>query len=139
VSPAERRFLHASSLLVGGTGLVYGWMLWFAEPADEFSIVNHPWQPHALHAHIVLAPLLVFGCALIWRDHVWARVKAGFRMRRRTGLALFALFGPMVLSGYLLQVTVDELWHEVWVWTHVASSLVWLAGYGVHQLSRRRA
>ena len=34
----EAWFTHASSVLVGGTGLVFGWMLYFAEPTDEFAI-----------------------------------------------------------------------------------------------------
>jgi len=34
--------LHLSTLLVGGTGLIYGWMRYFAEASDPFSLVNHP-------------------------------------------------------------------------------------------------
>ena len=36
--------LHLSMLLVGGTGLIYAWMLYLLEPVDEFSILNHPQQ-----------------------------------------------------------------------------------------------
>ena len=53
------------------------------------------------------------------------------------GIVLFALAPPMIVSGYALQVTVDETWKLAWVWTHVASSLLWIVVYVVHQLSRR--
>lgn len=134
----EAWLVHAGAILVGGTGLVYGWMRYFAEPADEFALANHPWEPQAHALHVVFAPLLVFACGLVWRDHVWGRVRNGFPARRRTGLLLFASFVPMVLSGYLLQTAVDETWRTVWIWTHVATSVAWLGGYAVHQLSPRR-
>ena len=137
MTPAEARLQHVSNLVVGATGVIYGWMLYFAVPADEFSVVNHPLQP-TLHAwHVVTAPVLVFGVALIWKRHVWARVRGGFPHRRATGLLLFALFVPMVLSAYLLQVSVEELTRAVWRWTHVATSVLWLVAYLVHQLSSR--
>lgn len=129
---------HVANALVGGTGLVYGWARYFGEPADEFALA-HPWQPHAQHLHVLFAPLLVFAGGLIWSRHVWSRVRSGFEPRRPTGLLLAASLFPMIASGYLLQIAVEETWRTVWVWIHVAVSCVWLAGYGVHQLSSRGA
>ena len=129
--------VHLSTIVVGVTGLVYAWMLYFAEPADEFAIVNHPWQPHVLHLHVLAAPVCVFAVALIWRNHVWDRVRRGFPHRRATGLCLFASFVPMAASGYLLQTSVDETWRAIWMWLHLATSAVWLVAYGVHQLRPR--
>ena len=130
-------YLHLSTLLVGGGGLVYGWMRYFAEPTDEFAIVNHPWQP-AMHAlHVLAAPLLVFGCGLLWRDHVWARVRSGAPARRRSGLLLFSLVFLMIASGYLLQTAVDEAWRSAWMWIHGVSSTLWLASYVAHLFVRR--
>jgi hypothetical protein len=130
---------HAANLLVGGTGLVYGWMLYLLESSDPFALVNHPLQPLAHAAHVVTAPLLVFGCGLLWRRHVWSRVRGGYPHRRKTGLALFALVVPMIASGYLLQVAVEEGLRAAWTWTHVGSSLAWIAVYVVHQVSPRPA
>lgn len=129
---------HVANGIVGGTGLAWAWALWFVEPEDPFAIVNHPWQPHFQTVHVVSAPLLVFAIGLLWPDHVWARVRSGFRARRKTGLALFALVWPMIASGYLLQVAVDEAWRAAWLWTHVVTSCVWILAYVVHQLSRRK-
>jgi hypothetical protein len=127
---------HAANALVGGTGLVYGWMLYLVSPEDPFALVNHPWQPELHALHVLTAPLLVFVVGLSWRRHVWARVRSGFPHHRKSGLALFALIGPMVSSGYLLQVAVDEDLRRVWLVTHVATSLLWIVTYVVHQLLR---
>jgi hypothetical protein len=136
VTRAEAWCVHAAGALVGGTGLVYGWMRYFAEPADPFSLVNHPAEPLWHSAHIVFAPLLVFACALVWRDHVWARFRSRSRTRRRTGLVLAATLGPMIASGYLLQVSVEECWRTTWLAVHLATSLVWLPCYvGHHTLA----
>ena len=130
----EAWFTHASSFLVGGTGLAFGWMLYFAEPADDFAVVNHPWQPACHSLHILFAPLLVFACGIFWRDHVWKRVKEGFPPRRRSGLVLFALFGVMVASGYFVQTAVGEGWRLAWVrvQSDVVAPLFGLAAQRTH-------
>jgi hypothetical protein len=134
---AEAWFAHATTALVGGTGLIYGWMRYLATPEDEFAVVNHPWQPALQSLHILFAPLTVFACALVWRNHVWARVRSGYPSRRRTGLILFGAFFPMVFSGYLLQTATAEVWNAVWIWTHGLASCLWLGTYLVHQLTSR--
>lgn len=131
--------VHVAGLLVGGTGLVYGWMRYVLEPADEFALVNHPLQPTFQHLHVLAAPLLVFACAVIWNGHVWKRVKNGHRPRRPTGLALFALFFPMVLSGAWVQVAESDLARSLAVWTHAGSGLLWCLGYAWHLVARRGA
>ena len=126
--------VHASALAVGATGLVYGWMRYALEPVDEFALVNHPREPLLEDLHILAAPLLLFGCAAIWRTHVWARWRSGFRARRRTGLALALLLPPMALSGYVLQTRFAADARLAWIWVHATSSALWVATYVVHQV-----
>jgi hypothetical protein len=137
VSRSAAWFVHGSVALAGATGLVYGWMRYVAEPADEWAIVNHPWEPDLKALHIVLVPLLVFGCGLLWRTHVWERIRTEFPHRRRTGIALALLLAPMVASGYAVQVAEDQTWRAVWMWTHGLTSCAWVLMYLVHQLSER--
>jgi len=137
VSRSAAWFVHGAVVLAGVTGLVYGWMRYVAEPVDEWAIVNHPWEPDVKALHIVLVPLLVFACGLIWRTHVWERIREGFPDRRRTGLALAVLLAPMVASGYGLQVAEDETWRAAWMWTHGLTSSAWVLAYLVHQLPER--
>lgn len=128
----QARFLHTSNLLVGGSGLIYGWMRYFAESDDPFAIVNHPWQPDLQHAHVILAPLLVFAVGWVWSGHVLLHWRSGNRRGRRTGIALALLFFPMVLSGYLLQTAVDDTWRTTWIWLHGLTSAAWVLLACVH-------
>jgi len=138
VARSEAWTTHIATLLVGGTGLVYAWMIYLLEPTDPYAAVNHPWQPHLQHLHVLTAPLLVFAAGLLWRRHVWASWKGGVQERRRSGLSLALTVAPMVVSGYLLQTAVDETWRKIWVWVHLAASALWILGYLVHQLTPRR-
>jgi hypothetical protein len=133
LSRVQKLFLHLSNLAVCGTGLVYAWMRYLVEPGDEWAVVNHPWQPHFQHLHVLTAPLLVFALGLIWSTHVLGKLANGSE-NRVAGAGLTALFLPMVASGYLLQVAVDPGWRRTWVWVHIASSLLWVAAFAVHQI-----
>jgi hypothetical protein len=148
----EARLQHAANLLVGGTGIVYGYMRYFMTPADEWAVVNHPWQPHLQHLHVLAAPLLVFACGLIWRRHVRSNLRNGSADRRdgsdsrdngadgrrngtgsrRSGPGLLLALPPMIVSGYLIQTTVTESWRLAWITIHVATSSVWVLAYGAH-------
>ena len=133
----EAAALHVAVALVGGTGLVYGWMLFLCEPADELALVNHPLQPAFQALHVLVAPLLVLAVGIVWSAHVWARVRSRYPGRRPTGLALFALFLPMALSGAWVQVAEGELGRSLASWTHGISGTLFCVVYAVHLLSRR--
>jgi len=130
----EALLLHVANLLVGGTGLVYAWMRYFASPEDPFALANHPLQPTFQHLHVLFAPLLVFTGGLIWQRHVVTRMRTHAPAKRRTGLTLALTLLPMTVSGYLIQTVADETWREVWIFVHLAASGLWIAGYAVHLL-----
>jgi len=109
-------------------------MIYFVHPSDPDALVNHPWQPHVQHLHILVAPLLVFTAGLIWRGHVWAGWKRVNRKRRRSGLSLTLTLVPMVISGYLIQTAVEQSWRHAWVIVHLAASGLWLLVTLVHQV-----
>lgn len=133
MSRGQAFFVHLANLAVSSTGLIYAWMRYLAEPADEWAVVNHPWQPHLQHLHVVSAPLLVFAMGLIWSVHVIGKMRNG-PTNRTVGLGLTTLFLPMAAAGYLLQISVDPGWRRVWVWVHVVSSLLWVAAFLIHQV-----
>ena len=134
----EAWMLHVSNLLVGGTGLVYAWMVFLTKPTDPYAVVNHPLQPQLQHLHILVAPLLVFTAGLIWRRHVWWQWRRGAGERRRSGLSLALFLMPMIVSGYLIQTAVDDDWRKIWVIVHLVASGLWLAGYLAHQATAWR-
>ena len=134
----QKLVLHGANLLVVASGLVYGWMRYFAKPADEWAIVNHPWQPLLQHLHVLAAPTLIFAVGLVWGAHVVGKLKNG-SVNRVAGIGLAIVFAPMAATGYLLQVSVDPEWRHYWTWLHGASSLVWVAVFVVHHVRARTA
>lgn len=133
MSWAERTLLWLANAAVAGTGLAYAWMRYLLVPADEWAVVNHPWQPAIQHLHVLAAPLLVFAVGLVWSSHVVGKLRNG-RRNRSPGIGLALLFVPMAASGYLLQVAVDPAWRQRWIWIHLATSALWIAFFVVHQL-----
>lgn len=133
----QARFLHVASVLVGATGVALFVLKDLVVVEGDFGPESHFLEDDVQAAHILTAPALVFAAALVWQDHVWARFRGGFRVRRRTGILLGSLLFPMIISGYLLQISYEEPWRELWHLIHLITSFVWLLGYGVHQLIRR--
>ncbi len=128
----ERWLLYVSNALVGGTGLVYAWMRYALVPVDEYSVVNHAWQPFTQHAHIVLAPLLVIAFGHMAWHHALIFWKSGTKEGKRSGLTMLAVALPMIFSGYLLQTSVSDLWRQIWIGVHLITSALWLLGYLAH-------
>jgi undecaprenyl pyrophosphate phosphatase UppP len=126
MSRAERRLLDIANLLVGGTGLVYAVMKYLMEASDEWAVVNHPWQPHVQHLHVLAAPLLVFAGGVLWKHHVLEKMRGKGSNGRATGLALAVQFIPLVASGYLIQVSVSETWRMTWIWVHLITGGLWI-------------
>ena len=130
--------VHLSTVLVAGTGVVYAVMRYLMEPADPFAVVGHPLQPTVQHLHVLVAPLLVFGAGLIWRDHVWKHYRQGVRTARRSGVGMLLTIMPMIVSGYLIQTTVTEGWRTAWIAVHLVTSAIWSLAYGVHAIDAVR-
>lgn len=131
----ERRTLHASAAVTAVTGGVYGWFRYFGQRMGDFGPEPSPWQGTWLHAHVLVAPLLLFVLGVIVRSHLLVKLRAGGREGRRTGVALGLLLAPMVLSGYGIQVVVDADWHLVLAWIHGIASLVFVVGYALHLIA----
>lgn len=138
MTPLEAWCVRLANLLVIATGLAYAWMRYFLRPSDPFAVVNHPWQPAVQHLHVLAAPLLVFVIGLVWKRHVAMSLRLEVRERHRSGLALALAFAPMAASGYLLQISTGDAWRRTWVVVHLATSALWLGGFLIHQLARRR-
>jgi undecaprenyl pyrophosphate phosphatase UppP len=137
MSRFEAWLAHVATILVGGTGLVYAWMRYLLPPVDPYAVVNHPLEPAVQHLHVLAAPLLVFVAGQIWYRHAWMHWRRGVRQRRRSGIGLALTLVPMVVSGYLIQTTVDDPWRTAWIAVHLTASAVWLLGYITHLASKR--
>ncbi len=129
---SSARLTHAANGLVCISGLLYGGLRYGARREGDFGPESHPLEDPLRSLHIICAPLLIWAVAAIWQEHILPHLCGPATERRTTGLVLVSTFAPMVLSAYLLQVSVGEAWRTLWLWLHLASSLVWLATMLVH-------
>ena len=130
--PWEHRSFNVASAVVTVTGLVYLYMKFFMQTDDPFAIVNHPWQPSMLAAHVIAAPLLVLMFGMLFRSHTLKKIASPVRANRRTGWTSLVSFGSMAFSGYLLQVVTSPAWLDALVVLHIVTSLVFAVAYVIH-------
>lgn len=123
---------HAALAAVSLTGVAYGALKYFVPSPDPDSRIGHPWQPGLMKAHILVAPLAVFGVGLLLRRHALARLKNGERSGRRTGALMLWIFLPLTLSGYLVQALVAPGAVRATGWGHAGLGLALLLGYAFH-------
>jgi hypothetical protein len=138
MSPRQRFVTHLANVLVGGTGLVYFVMKYLMVAQDEFAVVNHPWQPHVQHLHVLAGPLLVFAIGWMWGGHISPKWKGALGTASRSASAMVFCFAPLVASGYLLQISVEPLWRTVFLWLHLLTATLWVGSYVAHALLRLR-
>lgn len=134
----ERWSLHLAALATGTTGLIYGWLRYYGQRVGEFGVEPHPLQAALQHLHVLAAPLLVFALGMVVRGHVLPMWRNGRPGGRASGVLLALILAPMVLSGYAVQVAVGPNWRLAFAWIHGVTSLLFLAGYGAHQLAALR-
>lgn len=132
-------WLHVTVALTTITGAVFAVMKYFLKSDDEFSVVNHPLQPHMLAIHVVAAPAALFILGWTFSNHILPKYRFGDGRNRTTGILASLLIVPMALSGYLLQVSVNEVLREAMAWAHWISSGAFVIGYLVHLINGRPA
>jgi hypothetical protein len=132
MSRAQLLSLHISIVLTALTGIVFAWMKYLMKSSDPFAVVNHPLQPHMLSAHVVLAPAMTFVLGWTFANHMWPRIVLGDPRRRLTGLSATILIAPMVVSGYLLQISTSDAVRNAMAIAHGVSSAVFVLAYITH-------
>lgn len=121
------------------TGVGYFWAKYLVRSPDPWAVINHPLQPWLLKAHILVAPLLVFAVGLIALRHIWRHLRSGNRGGRRSGLAMALGFGPMVVSGYLVQAVTAPGWLQALAIAHIVLGVVYAIGFVIHQVVLARS
>jgi hypothetical protein len=133
MSPLERWSLHLAALATGFTGLLDGLLRWFGGRNGEFGPEPHPWLGAAQHLHILVAPALLFCLGIMVRGHLQPKLRQGGE-GRVSGLRAASLIGPMVLSGYLVQVATSPALRTCYAWVHGLSAGGFLLAYLGHLL-----
>lgn len=138
MSSWEKHLIWWSTAAVSVTGLVYAWMKYLLQPADEWAIVNHPLQPFVLKLHILVAPVLVFAIGLIASRHILAHLRSRTPFGRRSGTSAALIVVPMILSGYLIQAVTHNGVLTALGYLHLAAGSVYAAASLGHALAARR-
>ena len=138
MSRVQLVWLQVSTLLTAATGIVFAVMKYFMKSSDEFSVVNHPLQPHMLAAHVVVSPILLFLLGWTFSNHMLPKSRFGGPENRRTGLASMWLIAPMTLSAYLLQIATNETLRQAMAVAHWVTSGLFVIAYAVHVIMKPR-
>ena len=135
----ERWSLRIGFILAGLTGVVYGWLRYLGGVQGEFGPEPSPWQPFWQHAHVLLAPLLLFALGIAVRGHVVGMLTHRVRRGRLSGLTLAGLAAPMVLGGYAVQVVTAAGVRAALGWIHAVVGALFVAVYLAHWAKPRSA
>ena len=130
----EQWAFNALHGLVTVTGLGYFYMKYLVTAVDPFAVINHPWQPAMLSLHLLAAPFFIAFFGMLFRSHTLKKLTSPNAGNRRSGWTSLLTFSAMALSGYLLQVASTPALVTVMVWVHVATSVIFVAGYSLHLL-----
>lgn len=134
---AQKAWLYASVSAAAMTGLAFAGMKYVLEREDPFSAYNHPLQPHALSAHVLVVPVLVFVVGWVFGAHVVRQARSG-RGGRRSGWVMLGAALPMAVTGYLLQVVTSAGWRAGLAWAHGISATGFVLSLVAHAVSARR-
>jgi hypothetical protein len=129
---SDKYLLYITHTLTLMTGLLYGVTIYFLEPENAWDVVNHPMQIYFQQAHILVSPILVFIMGLIWQAHIRHKLEVQETLRKTSGLILIYSFIVMVLSGYLIQISVSEIARNIMVGMHLISSGLWSLVFFIH-------
>lgn len=140
MNPFRRRALWLSTLGTAITGLIYFGMRQFLEPVNEWAVIHHPLEPWVLKAHILVAPVMVFSVGMVAWDHIWGHLRSGLPTGRKGGIVVTAVFGPLVLTGYLIQAVTHPGVLAGLSWSHLGLGIICFAFLASHRrvLRKRR-
>ncbi|MFQ5680072.1 MAG: hypothetical protein ACE5HP_11515 [Gemmatimonadota bacterium] len=138
MSRFEKWSVWLTTLLTAGTGIGFFWAKYLTVSDDPFSVIHHPLQPVFLKLHILVAPLFLLALGSVAVQHIWRHIRSGVRWSRKAGLTTALAAGPMILTGYLIQVLTGEGWLQAMAFSHIGFGLLYLVGISLHQWFLRR-
>lgn len=138
MSRFEKWSVWITSALTAATGIGYFVTKYLFTSPDPYAVVNHPWQPFFLKAHILVSPLLLLALGAIALEHVWKHFVCGVRWSRRSGITTALSVLPMVATGYLIQTLTGAGWVRAMALSHIGFGVLFVAGLVVHGWMIRR-
>ncbi len=122
----ERNIFILINLVVSIIGILYFFYDFFLKVETPFGLRPHPQTSSLLHLHIITVPLLLIMFGILWKGHIYSKLKSDHKERKRSGVAILILFSLMCLSGYMLQLALGVSIDQNLGLFHTALSLCWL-------------
>ena len=130
------RFPNFSVALMAISGVVFAAMKYWMKSDDPFAVVNHPWQPYVLAAHVLFGPLAVFAFGWTFANHILPSLRKG-APNHASGVWTIVLIVLMVASGYFVQVSTGDATRNAFAVAHWIASGLFVLGYVAHLTPRR--
>ena len=132
---AEVWWLHVATLLVALSGGAYAVSRYLLPHDDPFSNAGSAWEPWALAAHVLSAPILVFAVGFIYRRHVLRQRFEGRVQGRVSGNVILYIGGLSVVTGYVFEVVTQAGPRRLLSLGHIATGIVFAMTYVWHGVS----
>ncbi len=129
----QYHLLWISIFLISYTGILLFIIKYFYPPLNEYSIIHHPWEQFILKAHIIVSSVSVFAFGYVFAIHAIPYIIQKVQKAVKSGMVIFVLVVPMILSGYFIQVIVHEwsLWIVTWI--HIITGIIFMLVFILHQ------
>ncbi|MFG1506056.1 hypothetical protein ACRXCV_13355 [Halobacteriovorax sp. GFR7] len=138
MTPTEKNNLFISNYFIVVTGTIYFVAKYFMTIEGDWGAETHPLSIWMQKLHILSVPFLLFFVGTIFSNHIYKRVLSGYKKSRTSGIFLIGLFVVMSLSGYLIQVSDNDLLRQWSAYIHLGVSLVWSLGFTYHHVTANR-
>lgn len=122
----ERNSFIFTNLAISIIGLIYFYFDFFLKVKTPFGLRPHPQTSTLLHMHIITVPLLLIMFGVLWKGHIYKKLKVGLKKRKKSGIAILIFFILMCVSGYALQIALGVEIDKNLGLFHTALSVLWL-------------
>lgn len=123
----------ALNWIVIAVGASYGVLKYFFYSVTEFGEVPHAWESIARGAHLLTGPFFLLSAGSLISIHAIPKAGSKSNQKKKSGFSL--LFGVLFLSltGYALQIAVENSTRTIFQWAHWVSIILWVGSLMVHR------
>ncbi|MBT3586826.1 MAG: hypothetical protein HN509_18080 [Halobacteriovoraceae bacterium] len=133
----EKNTFSCSLYLVSFTGVVYGLLKYFYLVDTPYGIRPHQYQSFWQHFHILASPIALFFIGYFWQSHIYPKMKTSLATYKKTGWLMVVCLFPMILSGFVIQISILPKARDIWMVVHLSSSTIFLLVFILHQIRAR--
>lgn len=136
LSERARQAVYLIFALAWTTGILWLLFHYFMMRQGEFGLEPHPLEAWWLRLHGLSAFVVLWFAGWLWSAH--ARPALSRPMRRKSGIAIVAIFLVLAASGYLLYYASDDALRDIVRLVHWIIGIALIVPVLLHSIRRRR-